>query len=93
MAKNLFVSYDLRSPGQNYHKIIEAIKSLGAWAKVQDSLWYVSSQSNAETAAKHIRLAMDANDSLIVINLTDNDAYWFNLSNEVTAHVKNHWRL
>lgn len=34
MANNLFVSYDLHSPGQDYDKVADAIKSLGAWAKV-----------------------------------------------------------
>lgn len=30
MANNLFVSYDLHSPGQDYEKIADAIKSLGS---------------------------------------------------------------
>ena len=29
MANNLFISYDLNSPGQDYSKVIEAIKGLG----------------------------------------------------------------
>ena len=44
MANNLFVSYDLYAPGQNYEKVIEAIKSKGAWAKVQKSLWYLKTK-------------------------------------------------
>lgn len=40
---NLFISYDLKNPGQNYDRVITAIKGLGSWAKVQYSLWFVSS--------------------------------------------------
>ena len=34
MSNNLFISYDLYSPGQDYSAVIEGIKSLGGWAKV-----------------------------------------------------------
>ncbi len=34
MANNIFISYDLKSPGQDYSKIISEIKTLGPWAKV-----------------------------------------------------------
>jgi hypothetical protein len=41
MANNLFISYDLYNPGQGYEAVIEEIKSLGGWAKVHQSCWYV----------------------------------------------------
>lgn len=47
MANNLIVSYDLYSPGQDYSKVIDAIKALGSWAKVQKSVWYVNSSYTA----------------------------------------------
>lgn len=37
MANNLFISYDLNSPRQDYEAVIEEIKHLGNWAKVQKS--------------------------------------------------------
>ncbi|NKC21125.1 hypothetical protein KIJ96_20310 (plasmid) [Pseudoalteromonas piscicida] len=91
MSNNLFISYDLNSPGQDYEKVIEKIKSLGSWAKVQKSLWFVSSSFTPELAAKSIWSVMDNNDSLIVVDAKNNDAYWFNLSDEVSKHIQNHW--
>lgn len=91
MAKNLFVSYDLNAPGKDYAKVIEAVKSLGAWAKVQKSFWYVRSSYTAEQAAKIIWAQMDSNDSLLVVDSTGNDAYWFNLSEQVSKHIQDHW--
>ncbi len=50
---NLFISYDLNVPGQRYDQVIEAIKKLGNWAKVQKSFWYVSSSLSAEEAVDY----------------------------------------
>lgn len=91
MANNLFISYDLHSPGQDYDKIADAIKNLGAWAKVQYSLWYVNSRLSAAEAGEKVRSAMDINDSLIVIDATNHNAYWYNLSQKVSNFIKEHW--
>jgi hypothetical protein len=92
MANNLFISYDLFVPGQGYDKVAAAIKSLGTWAKVQMSLWYVKSNHSANRAAEIVWAAMDANDSLIVIDATNNNAVWYNLTPEVSTFIQNHWR-
>lgn len=92
MANNLFISYDLMAPGQNYQRIIDSIKELGPWAKIEQSLWYVNSLLNAESAAKIIRASMDNNDVLIVIDATNNDAYWFNVDGAVAKQMQDQWR-
>lgn len=92
MANNLFISYDLNSPRQDYEAVIEEIKYLGSWAKVQKSYWYVNTNSSAEEAAKKVWAKMDNNDSLIVVDTTNNDAYWFGLSDEVGKHIQDQWR-
>lgn len=91
MKNNLFVSYDLNTPNQNYPALIEEIKSLGDWAAIQRSVWYVNSNLNAEQAATRLRQKMDPNDSLIVVNASNNEAYWYNLSDVVTTHMKDFW--
>jgi hypothetical protein len=91
MANNLFISYDLYQPGQDYDSVIEAIKSLGNWAKVQKSLWYVKSNLSASQASEKVWKAMDQNDKLIVIDATNNNASWYNLSEEVSEFIKNNW--
>lgn len=91
MANNLFISYDLYSPGQDYSRVIEAIQSLGTWAKVHKSLWYVKSNLSAEQAATKVWAVMDKNDTLIVMNSTVNDAYWYNLQPEVQKLIQQNW--
>lgn len=88
---NLFISYDLKNPGQNYDRVIAAIKGLGSWAKVQYSLWFVSSAYTAKQAADIVWRAQDANDTLIVIDATTSDAAWYGLSTEVSEHIQKHW--
>jgi len=91
MANNLTISYDLNSPGQDYDKIFEKIKSLGSWAKVQKSLWYVNSKLTAAQARDILSGVIDSNDSLIVIDSTNNTIAWIGLDDEVAQHIKNNW--
>lgn len=85
------VSYDLNSPGQDYSKVIEEIQSLGSWAKVHKSFWYVRSELTAEQAAKKVWAKMDSNDSLMVTDTTGNNAYWFNINPEVAEFMRDNW--
>lgn len=91
MSNNLFISYDLNAPGQNYERVIATIKSTGAWAKVQKSFWYVSSELTAEQVLARVWAVMDPTDSLIVINVTHQHAVWQNLSSTVSDHIQAHW--
>ncbi len=91
MANNLFISYDLYSPGQDYSSVIEEIKNLGSWAKIHKSYWYVNSRLTAEQAAKRVWAQMDSNDSLIIIDATGHDAYWYNISDKVSKHIQDQW--
>ncbi|MDC2888532.1 CRISPR-associated protein Cas2 [Psychrosphaera algicola] len=91
MLSNLIISYDLNVAGQNYDAVIRSIKSLGDWAHIQSSIWYVNSQLNAEQAAKHVWANMDGNDSLIIVDSVKNEAHWYNLTNEVSNCIQTNW--
>jgi len=88
---NLFTSYDLKNPGQNYDRVIAAIKGLGSWAKVQYSMWYVSTSYTAKQAADIVRQAQDANDTLIAVDATNNDAAWYGLDQTVSEFLQRNW--
>lgn len=91
MANNLFVSYDLMAEGQNYERIATAIESLGSWAKVHKSLWYVNSNLTASQAVDHLKSAVDKNDKVLVIDTTNNNAAWNILDPRVSAHMQENW--
>lgn len=91
MSNNLFISYDLHSPGQDYQNVIKVIKSLGNWAKIHKSFWYVNSNLTAQQAAEIVWNKMDSDDSLIVVNASTNQSHWFNLSQEVSDYLRSKW--
>lgn len=68
MAYNLFIAYDLMSPGQNYDQVRDAIKSLGQWHQFQFSLFYVNTPFNPAQAYASVTSVMDKNDRLAVID-------------------------
>lgn len=69
---NLIVSYDLYQPGQDYKAIEEAIESLGEAIKIHQSVYYVRSSKSVTDARKAIHAKMDSNDTLIVIDASNN---------------------
>lgn len=68
MSHNLFIAYDLNSPGQNYDAVRDAIKALGKWHQFQYSLFYVNTLFSAEDAFAKVISVMDTNNRLAVIN-------------------------
>lgn len=68
MSYNLFIAYDLNSPGQNYDAVRDAIKGLGQWWQAQYSLFYVHTQYAPGDVFRIVHAAMDPNDRLAVIN-------------------------
>ena len=91
MANNLHISYDLMAPGQNYDAVIEKIKELGNWAKVEYSFWYVNSGFTASQARDYLVPSLDQGDKLYIVDATNNNAAWHGLSNEVGDFVKDKW--
>lgn len=91
MANNLHISYDLYSPGQDYEKVIEKIKSLGDWAKIHKSYWYVRSNYTAKQACDFLWAVMDSSDTVYVVNASDNSAAWQNVSKEVSDFILDSW--
>jgi hypothetical protein len=70
MAYNLLVTYDLDRPGQNYDAVHAKIKSLGRWYHPQLSVFYLHTALSAKQAHDAIWAVMDANDRLIVADVT-----------------------
>lgn len=90
---NVFISYDLHSPGQDYGTLYEGIKSLGEWAHVQDSVWYVSTEYSATRVISYLAGFIDSNDSLIAIDASNNESQWRNLTDEVASHIQRCWKI
>ena len=89
MKNNILVTYDLNKAGQNYEALIEEIKQLGAWAKVQQSVWYLHTPYSADEVLDRLSKVTDFNDSIFVANM--NNASWRGLSFEVQKFIQEQW--
>ena len=92
MANNLFISYDLSDPDQNFDAVAETIQKLGDWGQINPTLWYVRSQHSAEEATKLVWAAMNPkDDSLAVIDASNNSANWQNIAPEMADFFEAKW--
>jgi hypothetical protein len=69
------ITYDLDSPGQDYSKLIDAIKSYSDWAKISESCWVISSADSCVTIRDNLKNYIDTNDKLFVATL-NGEAAW-----------------
>lgn len=68
-----------------------AIKSLGTASKLLLSLWYVKSTYTAEQARDVVAKAIDANDKILVIDVTNRRAVHRNIDSAAWKVVLDNW--
>lgn len=88
---NLLISYDLYNPGQNYQTMERNIHELGDAIKVHQSFWYVKSVYSAENALNYLKLAIDQNDKVYVVDATNNDSWWCHSDEQTSKFILQRW--
>lgn len=71
MAYNLFISFELSSPDQNYDKVKNKIKSLGASYQFQRALFYLNTAIIPADIYSMLMSLMESTDKLAVIDARD----------------------
>ncbi len=74
--RTILVAYDVNSPGQNYTKLFEYLKGLGAWWHHLDSTWLVKTVLSPVDVRDGASAFLDANDELLVIDVTGDARAW-----------------
>lgn len=74
MAKFL-VTYDLKTPGQNYSNLYRAIMNLGDWRHGMQNTWFVETSLSANAVLNQLIPYADANDILFVVQVEN----WWSL--------------
>lgn len=90
--RTYLITYDLTKPedSKDYLTLISYIKSAFAlWAKPEKSVWLVKSSLDISSVRTNLRQKMDANDKLLVIDITSANWATYNISNEVTQWMQN----
>lgn len=71
------ITYDLNKQGQQYDKVIEAIKESSIdWCPYWKSSYLIKSSLTVQQVADKITPYLDSNDNLIVIEVKDNYQGW-----------------
>lgn len=81
------ISYDLIGPNRNYDKIHKAIRNLGYYAYIHESLFIVKSSKSSGQLYDILIKNLDGNDKLLIIELGE-DATWVRLNDEVSNWLK-----
>ncbi|MGW3485501.1 hypothetical protein [Rhodococcus indonesiensis] len=87
-VNTILIGYDLNSPGQDYAKLIEKLKSYGTWWHHLDSLWIVKTDASAKEMRDDLKTLIDAGDELLVINITGDAAAWTGFNDRGSKWLK-----
>lgn len=78
----------MKAPGKDYTNLHSFLKSGGSWAKPLESVWLVKSSLSAEDFRNTVKLHVDKNDKILVIDVTNDASAWFNLETAVSDWIK-----
>ena len=88
----IMVEYDLMFPGQKYEAISKYIKQ-HSWAKPLASCWLIRTAKSAERVRDDVLALIDANDKLLVTDVTGDEMAWYGLSPDVSEWIKSENRV
>ena len=85
----LLVGYDLNKPGADYEDLFTALKRAGSdWWHCLDSTWLVKTTLSASQLRDRLRRVIDANDCLLVMDVTGCARAWAGFSDECSTWLK-----
>ena len=64
------ITYDLNKPGQDYSKLYETIKAMGAWWHYLDSTWLVDTSLSSGQVRDGVLKVMDQTDRVLVVRFS-----------------------
>ncbi|WP_342432617.1 hypothetical protein [Neobacillus sp. FSL H8-0543] len=82
------VTYDLLTPGQDYTSLHERLKEYGNYSKRFDSFWLIDTNSTAAEIRDALKVHVDTNDRLLVIEVKSHWASW-NIPQGMVDWLKN----
>jgi len=84
----ILVSYDLHTPGRDYTRLSDHLKSYGTWANLLESVWLLKTDSTAAQVRDAVGNYVDQNDTIFVVDVTSRSWGSRNLQDEVVTWIK-----
>ena len=92
--RNLFVAFELVRPERGDDKIRETVESFGvSWARLNKNVFYMHGELEAQIVGNKVWSVMTADDKLLVVDSTRNDARWYNIKPEISQFLITNWHL
>ena len=80
MANSLFISCAFSRPERTYDAMAAAIDALGVPSvEIHFALWHVNTAKSAAEVRERLKLALDVNDQLVVIDSLSGKVAWLHL--------------
>lgn len=88
--KTYLISYDLRIPetSEDYTRLIDHIKTYSYWATPLKSVWFIKTLDSVSRVRDDLNKQTDANDGLLVIDVTNANWGTTGVSSKVTDWMK-----
>ena len=90
MKKTYLISYDLSIPeaSEDYRRLIKRIQSYPDYATPLKSVWLIKSSETVLQVRDALKLILDENDRLLVIDVTAADWACKSIKTDVTSWMK-----
>lgn len=85
----LLVTYDLRTPGQDYSGLFPALKTAPDYCHALKSVWFLYTSENPSAWLEHLSPHLDSNDHIVIIEVVGN--YSGRLPKTVWAWLEKHF--
>jgi hypothetical protein len=89
--RTLLVGYDLKQPGRDYEPLYAKLRSQSSWWHALDSTWMVRTESTPLALRDELSALVDANDVLLVMDVTNDPAAWRNLPKDASDWILKWW--
>ncbi|WP_067177034.1 hypothetical protein [Sulfurospirillum sp. UCH001] len=95
----LLITYDLnkggavgKDKGQNYSGLYDRIRGLsdGSTWHCADSTWIIKSKYNTQQARDHLQTAIDSNDVILVVDITNKSYHWQGFKGDCATWLGKH---
>lgn len=70
MTKIILITYDLKSPWQNYEWLYNAIKDGHTWWHYLESTWIIKTTATVDQLTDQLKPFLDTNDHIFIVDIT-----------------------
>jgi hypothetical protein len=83
MHRTIAIHYYLKSPGGNYATVDAYIETLGTWAHIHESLWFVRTTKTVSEIRDELAARLRTQDRILAVEVTGDSWASSNLNDDV----------